>query len=520
LLTLQDLAGDLGLRLVAGEPGAGADVRWVHSSELLDPTPWLSGGELLLTTGLLLGTPEEQREYVARLVAHGLAGVGFGVGFAHAEVPAALAEAAEAMGFPVYEIPYALPFIAVTEQASTHIVNAQFVVLQRALARHERLERVVLSEHGLEGVTATLGELIGGPAAIFDARGEHLAGAEIGAAAAAEVAERVRGGARRGFAAGETALALPVARTPSANGNGPAPQAWLVAAKADGALAELDRLTVHQAVTVVALELLQRRIAHDTERRLAGDVLAGLLSAELAGAELGRRLEPFGLRGRVSALVFALPREHRRAAEEALGAALAGEAGLLATAGALTCVLLPGLGSEDETFAAAEALRAQASAAAGSELEAGVGRPASAGDARRSYHEARCALEARGMGQAGGPPLATYRQLGSFQLLLALQDDEALTLFCDSILGPIEAGEGAYGGELMRSLEAFIECNGQWERAARQLYCHRHTLRYRVRRIEELTGRSLDSARDRIDFWLALRGRELTRSHTSKELRT
>ena len=92
---------------------------------------------------------------------------------------------------------------------------------------------------------------------------------------------------------------------------------------------------------------------------------------------------------------------------------------------------------------------------------------------------------------------------------LALQDDEALRLFCDSILGPIEASEGPYGGELMRSLEAFIEENGQWERAARRLYCHRHTLRYRIRRVEELTGRNLGSARDRIEFWLALRGRQL-----------
>ena len=47
----------------------------------------------------------------------------------------------------------------------------------------------------------------------------------------------------------------------------------------------------------------------------------------------------------------------------------------------------------------------------------------------------------------------------------------------------------------MRSLEAFIEENGQWERAARRLYCHRHTLRYRIRRVEELTGRNLGSAR-------------------------
>jgi purine catabolism regulator len=154
----------------------------------------------------------------------------------------------------------------------------------------------------------------------------------------------------------------------------------------------------------------------------------------------------------------------------------------------------------------------------GAPLDAGAGRPVPAGELRRAFHEARCALEAIGLGgdrdadEARAGALATYRDLGSFQLLLSLQDDEALRLFCDSILAPIEDGEGAYGGELMRSLEAFIECNGQWERAARQLYCHRHTLRYRIRRVEELTGRSLDSARDRIDFWLALRGRELIRT--------
>jgi purine catabolism regulator len=151
-------------------------------------------------------------------------------------------------------------------------------------------------------------------------------------------------------------------------------------------------------------------------------------------------------------------------------------------------------------------------------LSVGVGRAVPGGDARRSFHEARCAVEALALGvastsngssSAATPRIATYKDLGSFQLLLSLQDDEALRLFCDSILGPIEASEGHYGGELMRSLEAFIEENGQWERAARRLYCHRHTLRYRIRRVEELTGRNLGSARDRIEFWLALRGREL-----------
>ena len=150
-------------------------------------------------------------------------------------------------------------------------------------------------------------------------------------------------------------------------------------------------------------------------------------------------------------------------------------------------------------------------------LAAGAGRGVGPADLRRTFHEARCALEAQVLsGEAvepnGNGPGACSRPTATSvpsSCCSALQDDDALRLFCDSILAPIEDGEGAYGGELMRSLEAFIECNGQWERAARQLYCHRHTLRYRIRRVEELTGRSLDSARDRIDFWLALRGREL-----------
>jgi purine catabolism regulator len=133
---------------------------------------------------------------------------------------------------------------------------------------------------------------------------------------------------------------------------------------------------------------------------------------------------------------------------------------------------------------------------------------------RRNFHEARCALEAAALASPNGngdgrAHIASYRDLGSFQLLLSLQDDDALRLFCDSVLGPLENGGGDYGDELLRSLEVFIDQNGQWERAARELFCHRHTLRYRIRRIEELTGRDLTSARDRIEFWLALRGREL-----------
>ena len=107
------------------------------------------------------------------------------------------------------------------------------------------------------------------------------------------------------------------------------------------------------------------------------------------------------------------------------------------------------------------------------------------------------------------PEVSSWKDLGALQFLLAVQDDEALRLYTDSVLGPIESGEGEYGGELLRSLEAFVEHNGQWERAARQLFCHRHTLRYRIRRVEQLTAPSPRRARDRIEFWLALKAREL-----------
>ena len=93
MLTVRDIAilPGLGLELAAGATGADNPIRWVHVSELPDPTPWLEGGELLITTGLGVGElSRPQREYVRRLAGHGLAGLAFGVGFGWAEPPAAL----------------------------------------------------------------------------------------------------------------------------------------------------------------------------------------------------------------------------------------------------------------------------------------------------------------------------------------------------------------------------------------------------------------------------------------------
>jgi purine catabolism regulator len=543
VLTVRELVRDIDIRLLAGEQALDAAVRWVHITELEDPTPWLSGGELLLTTGLQLATPERQASFVRRLADHGLAGLGFGIGFGFDRVPEALVETARERGLPLFEVPYDVPFIAITEIAFSRLVNEQYAVLRRAIAAHERLERIVLSERGIDAVAGALSTLVGGAVMVFDARGGLLAqrpfrtevDEETIAALERELRDRTRAGERRGFAptAGTLAgraLALPVGASGPRDGEtadgGPLLQAWLVAAKDTGSLSEFDRLTLHQAVTIVALEMLRRRVAEDTERRLAGDVLSGIVTGELSGGEVARRLEPFGLGTRVAVMVLTPPRPGAggmAAAESALAGALRGEAadGLVAVHEGLVGALVPGL-DEEELFPLAQRIADRATRALGLPLRLGVGRAVAGADARRAFHEARCALEALALAQPSGngdaddagpvrTSVATYRDLGSFQLLLSLQDDDALRLFCDSILAPIEESEGAYGGELMRSLEAFIEENGQWERAAKRLYCHRHTLRYRIRRVEELTGRSMGSARDRIEFWLALRGRELVR---------
>jgi PucR family transcriptional regulator, purine catabolism regulatory protein len=520
MLTVQSLIDELGLDLAAGTGAAEAPVRWVHISELEDPTPWLSGGELMLTTGIPLESPAKQRAFVGRLVEHNLAGLGFGTGFSHKKLPKAVVEEAEKRAFPLFEVPYSTPFIAITEKAFARLVNEQYEVLQRGIAVQRRLERLVLEERGLEEIVATIASAVGGTVAILNGRGERLAGRGFRRQLSAEAVNAIRDEALAHTVDGNPfvpthpsvagrALAHPVISP----GGGP-PQAWVVVVRDSGGLGDFERLILQQAVAVVALELMRRRVARETERRLAGDVLAGALGGRLDPSELQRRLEPFGIGDQAAVLVFDL--DDPSAAEPALERALAADACPAVVAPhasgnrELLCAVIDAA-DRDPVDLASEARRALIKERGA--VRAAASRPAPPEDLRHSFHEARCALEATAFSEnGGGPEVASWRDLGAFTLLLSIQDDEALKLYCDSVLGPIEEGDEEYGGELLRSLEAFIEQNGQWERAARQVYCHRHTLRYRMRKVEELTGRDLSRAHDRIEFWLALRARELVGS--------
>ena len=249
------------------------------------------------------------------------------------------------------------------------------------------------------------------------------------------------------------------------------------------------------------------------QRTMVGDVLAEVLTGHLYPEDLQARLRPFGIGEQVAVLAFRPPDPSAAAAvverilqRERVPSLVAIRAGLL-------CAVIdpePRRGSAPVAVELARTIRAELARRFG-EVHAAASRPTATHSLRMAFHEARCALEAVRLRNGDGPEVATYEDLGAFQLLLSLQDDEALSSYCRSVLDPIEQGEGDYGDELVRSLDVFIEHNGHWEKAANALFCHRHTLRYRIRRIEQLTGRDFSNARDRIEFWLALRGRELAR---------
>src|SRR6188472_3495046 len=330
MLTVQSLLDELGLDLAAGGRGAAAPVRWVHISELEDPTPWLSGGELMLTTGIPLETASKQRAFVSLLAEHNLAGLGFRTGFSHKKLPKAVLEEARERDFPLFEVPYSTPFIAITEKAFARLVNEQYEVLQRGIAVQRRLERLVLEERGLEEIVATIASAVGGTVAILNNRGERIAGRSFRRELSAEAVNAIRDEALTHTVDGHPfvpthpsvagrALAHPVISP----GGGP-PQAWVVIVRDSGGLGDFERLILQQAVAVVALELMRRRVARETERRLAGDVLAGALGGRLEASELRRRLEPFGIGREAAVLVFDL--DDPSAGEPILERALAADA--------------------------------------------------------------------------------------------------------------------------------------------------------------------------------------------------
>ena len=470
MLTVRDIAElpDLRVGVAAGAGGLEQAITWVHVSELDDPTPFLTGGEFLLTTGLGIGaSADEQRAYVGRLADHGLAGLGFGLGFGFDEPPAPCVAEADARAFPILTVPYDVPFVAFTKAAFTHLASAQLGQLTRALEVHERLAAAVLEGRGLQGLLAVVATHLDCSLALVEGSGRI-------------VTER-HAGAPLDF---EGALELPVL----ADGE----ITTLRAARAGRPFGEYDRLVLHHGQTALAFELSRRRAVSAAELRLAGDLLEDLESARLDAREAARRIAAFGLEPEGSyAALLAVPRDGLPT--ETLRRGVADELERrdvrhLSTARRDRAAFLVESSSEEEALELAWRV-----VESEPEARVGVGRPARGPDLGRSLLEARAALD------AVSTPVASYRDLGSLELLLSLPD-AALEAFVDRVLGRAAANTA-----LIASLSALLESGCHWSEAASRLGVHRHTLRYRMDRLREQTGRHPDDPEQRMELWLAVK---------------
>jgi purine catabolism regulator len=495
----------LDIHLTAGQRGLRNVIRWVHVSELEDPTPWLKGGELLLTTGMGVGkTPAKHRAYLERLRKAGLAGLGFGTGFSFKAVPNALRQAADSSAFPVLEVPYAVPFIAITEAVFTRLVAEQFDLLSRSLEAEHSLTRAVLEGKGIDGIVAALSRATKGWALLMDLHSSVLAVSPPSARGQAQlVATELHAphgdGVRFGVSMvqrGEHVSIQPV----SAQGR---IEAFLAVGKKEP-LTQFDRIVSSHALALLALELAKVRAVSDAERRLKGDLLDQILRGVLAPGEarlaLGRL--GFDLSRPLAVAVFS-GTDPLDALALACEEALSQSGGPFLTA-PLDDLVLAVVQPEGPGFLAD--LRASVAAGTGGAVLGGAGSLVPFEQLLQGVREARYALQ---LCRSDGRAQAEFADLGTYQLLLSLQDPEALRTFADSVLAPLDRYDEAHDGDLVLSLRAFLERNARWEAAAKDLFVHRHTLRYRVRKIEDLSGRRLGSARDRMEFFLALRARDL-----------
>lgn len=506
-LTIGDLlrSSAADIRPIAGTRGLSNAIRWVHVSELEDPTRWLKGGELLLTTGMGVGkTPARQRAYLDRLCKAGLAGLGFGTGFSFRSVPRALVEAADRAAFPIFEVPYEVPFIAITEAVFTRLVADEYDLLSRSLEAEHSLTKAVLEGEGIPGIVASLTRVTRGWALLMDLHGSVMSAVPVGARAHAGLvwaelhSPRAEG---QRFSVSVVDGSQHIAVHPvTAQGR---VEAFLAVGKKQ-ALTQFDRIVSSHALALLALELAKARAVSEAERRLKGDLLEQILNGALAPGEARHAMERLGFdlaRPMVVALFAGTepPETLATACEEVL--ARQAKAFLAAPReDAVITVLQP-----DASGFLASLRDAVAERSAGAVL-AGGGSLVPFEAILQGLREARYALQ---LCRAEGRLQAEFADLGTYQLLLSLQDPGALATFADSVLAPLDRYDRAHGTELLPSLRAFLEHNARWETAAKVLFVHRHTLRYRIRKVEELTGRSLASARDRMEFFLALRAREL-----------
>lgn len=484
----------LQLRLIAGAGGTSRRVAWAHVSELEDPTPWLFGSEMIMTTGIALDRrAARQRAYLERLDDAGVACLALSEGLFVPPLTDRFLSAADERGFAVVEVPIPVPFMAISQEVAAAVqvdtgqrLNAQLQVFGAVqwlaagnLSTAEifaRLER--LSGYSLYACTRQRGPLLDGvpvpPPSCADLVPSTLTSPPT-----------VPGG-----------YVLPV--------SGPQGTAGYILALEAPDAAPAGVSVVQHIATVAALQLSM--LAHEREmlRREGAETLAEMLQGVLDPAVAVKRLAVHGFPAR-GGLVLAIVRSARG------GSGDADVADTLAGGGFPLLILrqqdeMYVLVSDDE--AATNALAGIAGGSGGSSprastvgVIAGMSRPfpvgAPLGVARR---EAQWAVA---RATEAGRPVVTYGDDRTERWLTVESAD--LRALAREVLGAVADYDEAHGGDVLPTVRTWLEHDRHTERAARALHIHPNTLLYRVRRFEQISGRSLASTEGLAEVWLALR---------------
>ncbi|MET8840177.1 PucR family transcriptional regulator ligand-binding domain-containing protein [Streptomyces rubiginosohelvolus] len=569
----------LGLRLLGGEDELDRTVRGVMTTDLRDPSRYLSGGELVLTGLAWRRDAADSEPFVRILAGAGVAGLAAGEAEL-GDIPADLVEACLHHRLPLFAVHETVAFATITEYVVRQVSGERAGDLAAVVDRHRRLMTSGPAGGGPEVVLDLLTSDLDLRAWVLSPTGRQIAGAgaplpgPLGATLAGHHLAATRTGRRaphRAAVAGTTYSLFPIRNT----GRGAVPAArdvresvlsdWLLVVEADASDWPAARLDLLQGVTqLIAVERDRRDAARTVRRRLAQEVLE-LVQAGAAPAEIAARLRvaaPVLLPGLgaapqwqvvVARVDWSASGQAAAAGEIASGPvaqalleeilvdpAVSGpdSADRIAVAHtgeeAIALVPLPAIvtalpESESGEGDAGRADGEDADALAGEPglhadaLLASVREPLSAGladDGRltlgvsAAVHSAeglRGALEearhARRVAAArpGRVCAAGHHELASHVLLLPFVPDDVRRAFTARLLDPLRDYDRRHRAELIETLEAFLDSDGSWTRCAARLHLHVNTLRYRVGRIEQLTGRDLSRLEDKLDFFLALR---------------
>lgn len=504
----------LGLVRIAG-PDEDRLIEQVGTTELADPTPYLIGGELLLTAGSLLPrTAEGVDGYVRRVVDAGTVALGLGLEPVYEEVPPDLAAACDRHHLPLLRVPKGLPFVAVTRAAHSAMSEARNRDLRRISDAQSALASAAARPDALEAVMHQLATHLGVWAALLDGNGTELLAA--GTRPAAEFAEQLRELAAHTTARqpatspDESAGEVPTSRPPTASarhqggihltvhtlpGRDPGGPLSLCMAS------DTQATPVHRAVTstvIVLLSLLTNpRLSLAGDTRSAGAVVRLLLGdppAEVApmllSADTPKEDAWTVVRGRLTRPARGTTRPDGDPVHlAALGTALATP--LLDVDGQNLRALLPrspGARPADLATTARLGWKLGFSAPAGT-----AGLPAAGTQAERAL----------GRAVAGGVAAIHHHvEESSVHGIVNRDDAEALAR---ARFAPLDEASAPGPAVLLATLRTWLSLYGSWDRTAAALELHRNTVRRRIGRIAELLGTDLDDPDVRMELWFALR---------------